>query len=380
MRNIHYIAYYGKPDNDRNLNIVPAGMTKVSYIISALKRAGYQVTLFSTAGTKNRFGCHYKRYEEWVDNDERTIFINTFGSKYKVIRGLALLWMWLQLFIYLVFDVKTGEAVIVYHSCSYKYPILFARLFKRFNLVFEVEELYNASLGKGKNIQEKEIKYLKNADAYILVNDLMAERCGFRDKPFIVSYGSYAIPIMKSSHFEDVYIHIIYAGIIEKKKLGAFIAVESARYLTDKYKLHILGFGCQEDIEDLKKLISEVNEYIGRESVIYHGIVYGNEYSEFLKKCQIGLSTHTMEGDFVGLTFPSKLLVYIAHNVIPVCSPISCVEISKIADSIVFYCENTPQAVAQAVMSINISEERNLSDLLVNLDKDFLKELRNLLK
>lgn len=380
MINIHYISFYGEADNDRNLNIVPASITKAYYIISALKRAGLKVTVFSTAGTKNRFRCHYKRYKVQIDKDEKIIYMDIFGSKYKIIRGLALLWTWLQLFIYLVFNVKTGEKVIVYHSCSYKYSILFARLFKRFHLIFEVEEIYNASLGKGKDAQRKEIQYLKNADAYILVNDLMAERCCFGDKPFIVSYGSYSIPRIKSNYFEDEYIHMVYAGIIEKKKLGAFIAVESAQYLTDKYKLHVLGFGRQEHIEELKKLIIEINDETGRESVVYHGSVYGNEYSQFLNKCHIGLSTHTMEGDFVDLTFPSKLLVYIAHDVIPVCSRIPCVENSGVANSVVFYNENTPHAVAEAVMTIDINMKRNISDILIQLDKDFVKELRELLK
>lgn len=380
MKNTHYIAYYGKSDNDRNLYIFPAGITKASYIISALKRAGYEVTVFSTAGTKNRFSCHYKHCEVQIDKQEKTIYTDTFGSKYKIIRGLALIWMWIQLFVYLMLDVKAGENVIIYHSCSYRYPILFARLVKRFRLIFEIEEIYNASEGKAEDEQRKEIQYLDKADAYILVNDLMAEKCCFGNKPFIVSYGCYSIPRIDSSHFEDEYIHIVYAGIIEKKKLGAFIAVESARYLADKYQLHILGFGYQEHIEDMKKLIAEVNDGNGRESVIYHGSVYGHEYSEFLNKCHIGLSTHTMKGDFVDLTFPSKLLVYIAHDVIPVCSSISCVENSKIADSVVFYHENTPQAVAEAVMSINLSEKRNLSDILIQLDKDFVEELSELLK
>ena len=158
MENVHYIAYYGKLDNHRNLYIYPAAVAKASYVISALKQVGYKVTVLSTAGTKNRYSCRYRRYEKEIDDQETIIYVDSFGSKHKLLRGFLKIWILLQLFYYLMVFVKPNDKVIVYHSTSYKWPLLAARALKKFYLIFEVEEIYAASFGKSKKRQNKEIE------------------------------------------------------------------------------------------------------------------------------------------------------------------------------------------------------------------------------
>lgn len=377
MKNIHYIAHYGKHDNNRNLNISSAGISKMSYIITSIKKAGFNINVLSTAPTRNRFWCHYKWHELQVDTQEKNIYIDIFGSNFRFLRGLSLFWIWIQMLYYIFLKVKKNDTILIYHSCFYMIPILIAKKLKNIHLVIEVEEIYNASLGNEKPAQEREIRYLKIADSYILVNDLMAGICGF-SKPYITSYGNYLIPQVTSSKESAQCIHLVYAGIIEKIKYGAFIAVECARFLTEEYKVHILGFGEDIYIKELKSRISEVNQYVGREAVIYYGSMHGEEYSRFLAKCHFGLSTHINKGDYVDLTFPSKLLVYIAHHLIPVCSRIACVEKSKIAQSVVFYNGNEPRAVAEAVMSTKLKKNTS-QEILNQLDQEFISSLKNIL-
>lgn len=380
MEKIHYIAYFGNISNDRNLYIVPSGISKMSYVISSLKKSNCNVQIFSTAITRNNFMCHYKGYEEVIDEQERVKYIDTFGSKLKLIKFFSILWMYIQLIIYLLFKVKKDEKVIVYHSTSYKLAILFTRMIKRYKLIFEVEELYSAADNENKYRQQKEIRYLSKADAFIVVNDLMAQKCGFDNKPHLVLYGNYEIPKINEYKFSEDNINVVYAGVIGKKNSDAFLAVESAAYVSNKYKIHILGYGPQENIDELEKLINQTNLRAKRNAVVYHGCLTGQEYSDFLSSMQIGLSTRVLTNDLSNFTFPSKLLVYLSHGLRPVCSPIDCVKYSRIAEGVTFYEENKPEYVADAIHSIKPNELVKQNEILLNLEKVFLSNLNDFLK
>lgn len=380
MKKIHYIAYYGNIKDSRNLYLTPSGISKMSYVISSLKKAGYEVNVFSTAYTKNKYKCHYKKRTDRIDKGEKVTYIDTFGSEKKLVRGMAILWMYLQLIIYLLFEVSKGEKVIFYHSNSYVYPVKVIKVLRRIHLIFEVEELYTAAAMKNEIAQKKEIKYLNIADSYILVNDIIAERCGLNSKPHIVLYGNYTLPKLKpESISSNELVNVVYAGFIGKEDSDAFLAVESVNFLNEKYIMNILGYGSNENIQLINKKINQVNKLLNRKAVIFHGSLYGQEYSDFLAKMQIGVSPRVLENDLSNFTFPSKVLVYLAHNLVPVCSPIDCIKKSKIVSSIYFYNNNTPSSVAEGILSVNLNENHDYSVILRKLDTEFIKDLKKLL-
>ena len=58
MKKLHYIGYYDMPENKtENRNYVLAATNKMTYICSALNRAGWDVEIVSASGTKNGTGC-----------------------------------------------------------------------------------------------------------------------------------------------------------------------------------------------------------------------------------------------------------------------------------------------------------------------------------
>jgi len=379
MKTIHFLCYYGPLDSDRNLAINPSGVTKMTYIITSLKKSGYIVKIISSAPTKNRFFCHYSSKFEKIDSNESIFYIDTFGFSSKILRFLSIFWHRAQLIKYLLYNVKKNSILIVYHSLAYRFILPFIKIIIKPKIVLDIEEIYSIATKRKKSIQNKEIKYLKNvADSYILVNDIMSDILQL-NHPYVVAYSSYNLVESRFYKNETKIIQLVYAGIIEKIKMGAFIAVNSAKYLDNRFYLNILGFGQDKDIQDLKKLIDNINKEKGFEIVKFHGSLHGKDYSNFLSKCDIGLSTHTSDGDFVDLSFPSKLIVYIAHNVIPVCAKIPCVTESKIKDLVVYYEENTPESVAKAVINTNLSLKKDMSGCIMKLDQEFNNDLKNLL-
>ena len=381
MKTVHYISYYGKLKNNRNLYIAPSSVTKIDYVKDSLKSAGFEVNIFSTSWTKNSNFCYYPKEFSQIDSQETIRYVSSFGSKINILRFINYKWSSIQLLLYLLLNVKRSEIVLVYHSISYKNVIKLCRRIKNFRLIFEIEEIYSVAENKDTFKINEEIKYLKNADGYLLVNDLLAQKCGF-NKPHVVSYSSYVLPQVgkTASNKQNTKINIVYAGIIENIKKGAFIAVETAKHLDSRYVINILGFGQEKDIENLKERIEEINNSKGYEAARFLGSKHGNEYSMFLFNCKIGLSTHTMDGNFVDYSFPSKLLVYLSHGLIPVCARIPCVEKSKINEYVKYYDDDTPDSVAEAVKSINTSDLPDYSEIIRKLDSEFITELNKLIE
>ena len=75
------------------------------------------------------------------------------------------------------------------------------------------------------------------------------------------------------------------------------------------YHLHVLGFGTQEQVNEIKSLIIETDAE-SKASVSYEEILSDEEYSNFIHKCHIGLSTQN-SGSYSNALFPSKIFSYI---------------------------------------------------------------------
>jgi hypothetical protein len=381
MDYVYYVGFYSKLDNPNNFHVFPAINTKMDYIKSAIKKADFKITLFALGEAQTKKRHIFKRRTEIVDNQEKIIYVNTFGRPSAFYRIISRFWLLFQLFYFLSFEVKKGSTVIYYHSFATIMTVKLSRFFNKYKLIFEVEEIFQAAWkGSIKKI-ENEVKYLKNADAYILVNDLIASKCGFDTNPFAVCYGDYRSMgnlNNKKSYINDS-INIVYAGVIGDKNSDVYLSIETMNFLPNNYLLHILGYGIESDTVQMKIKISEMNKYFKYDKIIYHGSLFGEEYTNFLSTCQIGLSTRVLEDKYSDFTFPSKVLVYLCNNLITISSPISCIMKSKISDSIFFYEQSTPQSVSEKILSINPNEfNKSNNDLLGKLDDSFVNQLKEI--
>lgn len=377
-KTIHYICFYADEKSKDYLKVFPSALPKIDYITKTLKDLGFNVQIYSTSHYKknitkkivsyhNAYGvlCHYQK---------PILNYGKFGH------SLNILLSWIQIFFYLLFKVKKNDKVLVYHSMFYYLPIRLIKTITKFRFTLEVEELYYSLFQNQMSNKIKEINYVSMADSYLFVNDLLPQKIDLNNKPFIISYSTYTIPKYKSSHFfNDDKIHVVYAGIIERYRNAAFLAANIARYLPESYVIHILGFGDQQDIEALNKEIEFINneEHIAR--VQYHEALYGEEYDKFLFSCHIGLSCHTYDEtvpESADCTFPSKVVVYLSHNLRVVTLPLRCLEISSFKKFITFSEGYTSLSLAQAVLKVDVTEDYNSRDFIKQLDESFRNNIK----
>lgn len=173
-------------------------------------------------------------------------------------------------------------------------------------------------------------------------------------------------------------IHCVYAGTFDPRKGGASISAEVAEFLPSNYHIHILGFGSDEEIEKIKKIINET-EKKSKAKVTYDGLLQGEEYINFIQSCQIGLSTQNPNAQFNMTSFPSKILSYMSNGLRVVSIRIQAVEKSKIGNLIYYYNEYAPESIANAIKSINFDDNYNSKQLILKLNEKFLKDIKNIL-
>lgn len=246
------------------------------------------------------------------------------------------------------------------------------------NLIVEVEEIYAAAYRLNTSKIESENKYIRDISyKNIVVNDLIMNKCNLYND-FAICYGNYnKAGAYKKQEVDDGLIHIVYAGVIGGEKSDAFLAAKIAAALPSNYRTHILGYGMEADIENLKNVVKDINSRHNSIVVSYDGCLLGDEYISFLQKCQIGLCTRVLEDEYSDYTFPSKVLVYLSNNVLPVCTPIRCIQYSQISEYVVFSKDVTVDAIVNAILSIQ-SFSVDYSNILNKLHIDFLADMKKI--
>jgi hypothetical protein len=279
------------------------------------------------------------------------------------------------LFSYLILNTRKNEKILVYHSPWLSVPVTTARLLKKFEVILEVEEIYSDVSVIHSSFIFLERNLLFSADSYIYSTELLRNRIN-ASKPHLILYGAYKTERPESLPDNDGKIHLLYAGIIDSHKKGAFNAVESTKYLPVQYVLHVIGFG---ETDKLCKRISELNP-TNKCMVMYEGIKNGSDYVSFCQKCHIGLSTQSMEGTYSGSSFPSKILSYLSLGLRVVSCRIECIVESSIENLLTYYNTDSPQEIARAIMSVDVNEPYDSRAKIQQLDGEFVSALSKLLK
>lgn len=359
---IHYIGFYYDLSSCHKKNASPALVTKMKYVAKKLAEIDGHLKVFSPAYSLEETAEFMPVHNYSIDSKIEVCEAATFGRKNTFFRVLSFLFSHFQLLRYLFFEIKKNDIVVLYHTLFYRYDILLFRFFKSNKVVIEVEELFSAVWG---NIESnKEIKYLSKFDGYIYVNDIMNERFCF-NKPYAVCYGNY--DISSNYYIRDQYKKLIYAGVLGKEGTDVDLAIDLMKYLPDTYNLKIAGYGSEDAVSYIKNRIRD------KENIEFVGFLSGDEYEEFLSKGDFGLCTRVLSNESSDYTFPSKVLVYLSHGLVPVCPSIDCLKKSKISEAIVFYKESKPENVA---LSINGYDKRGSSiQTIRDLDISFQESL-----
>lgn len=375
MKKIYYVGYYDDLKTaTRKRTVFPAANTKMEYIISAFQKCGYDLKVLSASLPieKGFSPCETRKISKnttllqpcgFGDGDIIKKILN-----YVFVRGHVLK--------ELLFKTNRKTEVIVYHSVSYIRTISFAKFIKRFNLTLEVNEIYGDVFNDEKMIR-KEYKFFEIADKYIFPTNLLEQKINVSNKPYAINCGTYKVEKDRKVFFDDDKIHVIYAGTFDPRK-GGITAVEAAQYLSDKYHIHIIGFGNKKELENIKKNVYEMNKK-ARATVTYDGLLSGDEYIEFLQKCHIGLSPQDSNASFNETSFPSKILSYMANGLKVVTIRIPAIEYSSVTDDVYYYDNQTPEEIAKAIMSIKLDNGVDSREKIKELDKEFCEEIKKLI-
>ena len=374
-RKIKCLAYYDTLESTDNRMNSLAAYTKTSYVLDCFERLGYDVEVLSASyalGSKSV----KRKVTKLSDNITlKTIF--SFGRGNLLKNVFARIFFAINYFLNLISFVKNGDLVWAYHAPRLMWQVKLLKKLKKFNLILEVEEIYG-DVSSSKKLSRKELEYFKCADGYIFCTGLLEEVINLSHKPYAIVHGTYKTEPESAKKSEDNVIHCVYAGILEPRK-GALNAVNAARFLGGNYHIHILGYGTDEEVTQIKTAVDEASAQ-SEAKVTYDGVLSGKDYTDFLINCSIGLSTQSADASFNATSFPSKVLVYMANGLRVVSVRIPAIEKSNVGQYMHFYDEPTPEAVANAIKNIDFNSKYDGREIIKELDKDFVSNLKILLK
>lgn len=368
---IYYLIHF---DNKTNRNVTPSAITKGKYVASALASCSSEVEIVSLAyPTKDSQDEVYYQVSE-------NVICHLFKGKYsnnRIIRYLNHKLYDKKIRKYLKQNVKKDDIVVVYHSLANMKLVKYIKKNITDKIVYEVEEIYGDVINDEK-AKIKELKAFKNASSYIFSNDYLNSIINTKQLPYVTCYGTYEIPTLYKEAFNDNLIHCLYAGTLAQNK-GALNAINVAKYLPNNYLIHILGFGSEKDIADIKNAVNEVNNSYGTTKVIYEGLKLNEEYLKFIQKCQIGLCTQNIDAAFNTTSFPSKILSYMSNGLEVVGVNIAAIKNSKVGQYIQFYNVPDEKEIANVILNINLNAKSNNVDVVKELDKEFKEDLKAML-
>lgn len=367
-----YLCFFDSDINRRKIKMASAN--KVRYICSALNRIGVDIQIISCSMTApTALPASTEQLSEHTS-------VRYFRTAKETRNPVMKLWQFfrrnLTLFFYLLFHTHRGEVVAVYHSLINMRCIALAKKLKGFRLLLEAEEIYNDVFERSAANRKAELKFLHSAQMYLFPTQVLAEKINTDHKPQAIVYGAYEFdaPAPAQRTHSDK-IRVAYTGSFDPLKGGLKGALEAAAYLDDRYSLNILG-------TDTPARIRELEEYIARHSgkdsceIRYDGVKKGREYTDYLWGCDIGLSTQNPDASFNDTSFPSKVISYLSCNLRVVAYPIRVLTDSELNDSLYYYGENTPQAIADAIKSVDLNSPYNGAALVDSLDRSFREQLQ----
>ena len=375
---MYYLAYYGDVKHNEQRANFPAATTKVDYISDIVSNDAQDVVIISpsiTTSAKKSFGGDLVKKKEGV-------FVKLFpshGFSTKIGKKFMKLYTDFLIFCFLKKNCNEGDPIIIYHSLSLLHMVLALKFFLKMKVILEVEEIYQDVVKTSLLKRKLEYKIFECADAYIFSTKALNSALNHAKKPFVVINGTYRTESKRQASFQDNQIHCVYAGTFEAAKGGAAAAIEAARYLPENYVVHILGFGTKEEVNHILRLIEQVQKST-KCKIAYQGLLTGDEYTKFLQQCHIGLCTQIPDQKYVNTSFPSKVLVYLSNGLRVLSADMPVVRDSSVGELLWYYHEQTPEAIAAAIQSIDLHEDYQPDQFLFNLNVQCEKNLKKMIE
>lgn len=377
-----YIGYYDIDSSEREKRSLSlAARNKMTYIANTISKFEPVEIISPSVVTGRVSDCG--RVEEISDRVTLRLF-PSLGRKNTIIGKIGTQLTKFSFLFYLVTHIQKGETVIAYHSLAYCKALYYLKKVKSIRLILEVEELYGDVTGNDRD-KNRELRLAKQADGYIFPTHLLSQLINTEKKPEVIIHGTYQVePDRKCNVFKDNsqtekndIIHVVYAGTLDPRKGGA-VAAAAAEFLPDNYFIHILGFGSDREIQNMKDQIADIASR-SKAKVSYDGLLSGEDYIRFIQSCDIGLSTQNPDAAFNATSFPSKILSYMANGLRVVSIRIPAIEQSDVGDLLFYYDLQSPQEVAKAICSVDLSKKNINRECILELDNLFSKVLQKMI-
>lgn len=367
-----------KYDNEDRV-FAPSVATVIDYIADSLYKLGIPVEIVSAAETRKSNGRFLKR-SEIIREGVVLTQCSSNGYKNKILRFLSKCKSRLWLVYYLLKNTKENEIVFFWDSPVLYEPLILFRILdrKKVKILYYASELYADLYSLGKLKCKMERKLFNDADFLLVSTKLLDEKINQAGKESIVLHGTYnSIPRFKEK-FTDGLIHVVYSGVINSHK-GSKKAVEIAAHLSSDYHINIIGFGKEDDIDELKRDIQRSNE-VNECKISYDGVLFGKEYYQYLQKCDIGICSQDLNAKYNGSSFPSKILSYMSNGLRVVSVDLTTIQDSEIGNMVYFTSSDSAEDFAKAIVEIDMDKKYDSRATIAELDVKFAEDLGALLK
>lgn len=386
-KKVKFVVFYDHPQNKKENRGYPlSAATVVDYIISILTENNMEIEIVSPVTTRN-IGKWYPSKKIKIDKNVTLTLGPTLGLKNIYLNKLLICFTRAWICMYLIKNISAGDVVFVWHQIPLMGIIQVLRSMpvgKKIKLIYSVGELYQRVLPQKISRHRKRLEFdiINNADAYILSTQLLNKYLNIATKPQCVLHGAMTLNAKKrppECQASDGIIHIIYSGVINETK-GAFLAVEIARYLTAKYCIHVLGWATEDIyLQKLRNAIEESNKLYNCK-VEFNGVLVGEEYHNFVRKCHIGLCTQEVDTDYNDCSFPSKIMTYLCDGLVVISTRVEAVVQSQVKDMLYFVDGCTSNAFADAILSINSIPNLDRYKEWLRLNDRFKSELLSMIR
>ncbi len=369
-----YIAFYDFPEyakENRTAGVPSRAVCK--YMMHLFGRIE-KTDVYCPIRTLNSKGIYKGRRATIRDNISISIPFS-FGTKTIVGRMLVATFTRVWLLIQLLIHANQSDTVVAYHSMSFIGVIRFSKWLKHYKLIEEIREVYADINEMSARNKKREQEYFQLADSYIFATELLNQQINQGGKPYVIAPAVYTPEKIVAEKYSDNRIHLVYAGTFRKSKGGVDAAIAACDYLDERYCLHVYGTGSDERLREINNMISKNKSR--KCEIRYEGVLYGDEFTNALQQCHIGLSTQNPEGAYNNTSFPSKIMTYLANGLDVLSVRIPAVETCPVGEYVYYYDDYSPQGIAEAVMQIDISQSVNKSELLLKLDEELLSKLRH---
>lgn len=373
---ITYVCFYGNEHTRHRRNTVQSAVTKIDYIVSVLNRIGYNVNMISKSGVDIDGFCFDTGETIKIGQNTLKTFLSI-GCKKSVLRYVSRILNTLHIILWMLFNLRKNDKIIVYHSPGYMSIMYWMKRLKNFTLIGEIEEMYQDVKQCSQSFCKAEYRFVNCCDKYIFPTQLLNESVNVDKKPYCVVHGVYSVERSRNVSFNDGKIHVVYGGTFDPNKGGA-AAAAAAEYLPYNYHIHICGFGTPTEVDSIKKLILDIKEK-SKATISFDGLLIGDDYINLIQKCKIGLSTQNPSAAFNATSFPSKILIYLSNGLRVVTINIPATSNSAVSECLYFYNEQNPQEIAKAIMSVPLNTDYDVRSVLKNIDNQFAVDIKKLL-